>query len=149
MRFSCESTGRDVYFGASSDGEYLLARVKYADLEDAMGGPDEAFGVSLLLGNAQPAIATELKLADIACYRPGADSVKLKKREDGLASIAKVKPEIVHTHRQPEKQAPAAISFAFAGIVFAPAGMFVSLGMLTWISVKVNNGFVLRLLRII
>lgn len=140
VRLTSSASGREAHFAAvETAAGALAAKVTYADLENLMGSPSESFEMSIIIGNTRPAVAEERPVSELVLYRPGADAVQAPPAvKVGLTALAQKKPEIVHTHRAPEKRTPGIISVAFAGGAFAPLAAFLLLAAHFWTASKVR-----------
>lgn len=134
-----DGTEKNVAISASASGGSFKASFSWDAWKNQFGEIEEGktFSMSMAIWSSDPPLARRADVAVLtyvkgpaAAVPPG--KVPLAARvTEALASMA-IKPEIVHMFRPEEKMVPAALSYAFALVVFAP--MVLAAGLMTKIA---------------
>jgi oligosaccharyltransferase complex subunit delta (ribophorin II) len=127
LRLTSAVSGKTAFFAAGkSTGDKLEIVATSSGIEDQMGTQGGAFDTLLIVGSSNPAAAVQWSFGQVEIlHRPTPDGNQPPAPKTRMELAIKVKPEIVHQRRVPEKRAPAIVSLVFTVIMLVPVAAFV------------------------
>lgn len=125
LRLHAGSSAASSYFLAKQEKEQLIATFTPADLRKQAGSASGVHNASLLLGD--PILKTQIEwlLAEIVVTAANQEDFDEAKPHKTVNTVWTVKPDINHTHKAPQKQAPIILSIFFTLLNMIPFGLFI------------------------
>jgi hypothetical protein len=126
LRLTSRASRAAAYFAASAapDGS-LLATATAAGLAAQLGPQGGAFSAALVVGDERSMPPADWPFAEVTvAHKPLPDGSQPPAPLTALQAAAAPRPLLQHTHREPERRAPAAVAVLFAAAALAPLGAF-------------------------